>query len=169
MSFGTKMLLSISVHPLVNSSIGHINSSHLFPICLHPLCIEKGCECGLVLRGWWPRWAFWGLQHNQWDQISLHSTGSGNDYLELTQIKNLFLLSQQDQSKTAAPLWLVSEDVKITPVPLTTSFSQRNQLWNLPCVKNLKQNLSISISCFMRDTNYKYVPWYWKRRSSSHH
>lgn len=44
--FGTKMLLSISVHPLLNSSIVHVNSSHgslnnvsphLFPICLHPL------------------------------------------------------------------------------------------------------------------------------------
>lgn len=45
-SSAQKMLLSISVHLLLNSSIVHVNSSHglldnvsphLFPICLHPL------------------------------------------------------------------------------------------------------------------------------------
>ena len=84
-----------------------------------------GRKCGPVLQGWWPCRAFWGLQHNQWDQISLHSTGSGNDYLELTQIKDFFILSQKDLSKTAAPC-LKKQHCR--PVLLTACFCQSNPL-----------------------------------------
>lgn len=128
----TKMLFSISISK-INSSIVHVNSSHgaldnvscdLFPICLHPLfnfVLKRVVNVGWFYEGDDLHCAFWGLQHNQWDQISLHSTGSGNDYLELTQIKDLFLLSWQDQSKKAAPLWLASEAVEITALKTSST------------------------------------------------
>lgn len=125
MSSQQKCFFFFSVHPLINAFIVQENSSHgsldnvrphFFPICLHSstfnLVLKRVVNVGWYYWGWWPCRAFWGLQHNQWEQISLHSIGSGNDYLELTQIKDRFLLSQQDQSKEAAPFWLPAETLE---------------------------------------------------------